>query len=163
METVVSILLMTLFMSIALQGIVIAKLVQAKTIALADANRWVQTDIEAVRSQLSLTNFNITDPDRYCRANTQMTGFGKIARDRLAGVEVNTNDSYELPVINIPARSGQPLEIQRTATISATDSNYNYKLLGIEYRVMPTGDRQQKKPVLTLYTEVMPDAALQCP
>jgi hypothetical protein len=162
METVVGILITTLFVSLSLQGIVVAKLIQSKAMMTADANRWIQTDIEAIRNQLSSSNFTVSNIDRYCQATDRLDGFAKLTRDRLVGAETNTNNSYYLPPISTVSRTGQTFEITRKATIPTGETNYHHKILGIEYQVMRTRDRSAKQAIINIYTEVMPDVALQC-
>jgi hypothetical protein len=159
METVVAILLTTIFISLSLQGLVVAKLIQSQAMRLADAQRWVQADMEAFRAQLSGDKFNPSDVFAYCQPQQPLESFAAVARDRLAGAKIASIEDYELPLQSIVTRGGHKLQVARTLTIPPAHQNPHYQLLGIRYRVLSTPE----KPLLTIYTEVLPDVALECP
>jgi hypothetical protein len=57
---------------------------------------------------------------------------------------------------------GKTFQIARTLSIPSTPENPDAKILGIQYIISPTSGTTIEKPMLHFYTEVMPDAALQC-
>jgi hypothetical protein len=57
---------------------------------------------------------------------------------------------------------GKTFQIARTLSIPATPENTQAKILGIQYTISPNQGGNLGQLILQVYTEVMPDAALQC-
>ena len=160
-EVLVAILLTTTFMAVALQGMVVAMLLKSKALQVSEANRWVQADLEQVRSQITLSQVPLDIHRQRCHPATADGGFADLIRDNLAGGNTTGTADYALATLNETSQIGKTFQITRTVSIPSIPENTQAKILGIQYTVTPSGtDRRQ--PILHFYTEVMPDAALQC-
>jgi prepilin-type N-terminal cleavage/methylation domain-containing protein len=162
LEVVVAILIVTTFIAVAMQGMVVAMLLKSKTLQIAQANRWVQDDLELVRSQLTPSSISVAANRARCYPVSLDVGFADAARDRLAGGNVTGVADYNLANLTKTDRVGKTFQIARTLSIPATVENSYGKVLGIKYTVYPTNGGNLESPLLHVYTEVLSDAALQC-
>jgi type II secretory pathway pseudopilin PulG len=161
-EVLVAIILTTTFIAVALQGMVVAMLLKSKTLQVAEANRWVQQDLEQIRSQLA-PNILTIDPHRArCYPASSDLGFADLIRDNLAGTNITGITDHNLTNLLKTSQTGKTFQIARTLNIPATPENSYAKILGIKYTVTPTNGSNLEQPILHFYTEVMPDVALQC-
>lgn len=161
-EVLVAILLTTTFVAVALQGMVVAMLLKSKALQISEANRWVQADLEQVRSQITLTQVPLNLHRLRCHPATADVGFADLIRDNLAGGNTTGTADYALPTLIETSQTGKTFQITRTVTIPSIPENTQAKILGIQYTVTPNQGVQLGSPILHFYTEVMPDAALQC-
>jgi hypothetical protein len=161
-EVLVAILLTTTFVAVAMQGMVVAMLLKSKALQLAEANRWVQADLESMRSKLTLSQLPLSDRQSRCHPASAEGGFADLVRDNLAGSNVTGTADYQLPPIAATSQTSKTFQIARTLSIPATPENPEAKILGIQYTVAPSNGGNLERPILHFYTEVMPDAALQC-
>ncbi len=161
-EVILAILIVTTFVAVALQGMVVAMLLKSKTLQLAEANRWVQKDVESIRSQLTLEKLPFTTNQQLCRPLSADLGFADSIRDNLAGANVTGIAAYNLAPLAATSITSKTFQIARKLSIPATPENAEAKILGIEYTVTPNNGASLEQPILHFYTEVMPDAALQC-
>jgi Prokaryotic N-terminal methylation motif len=161
-EVLVAILLTTTFVAVALQGMVVAMLLKSKSFQMAEASRWVDADLEGIRSQLTLTQLPMGLNQSRCHPASADKGFADLIRDNLAGVDATGTADYQLAAVTEISKMGKTFQIARTLSIPATSENTDAKILGIQYRVSPTSGTTIEKPILHFYTEVIPDAALQC-
>jgi Prokaryotic N-terminal methylation motif len=161
-EVLVAILLTTTFVAVALQGMVVAMLLKSKSFQMAEASRWVETDLEGIRSQLTLTQLPMGFNQSRCHPASADKGFADLIRDNLAGVDATGTAEYQLPTRTETSKMGKTFQIARTLSIPATPENADAKILGIQYTVSPTSGTTIEQPILHFYTEVIPDAALQC-
>ena len=162
-EVIVAILLTTTFVAVALQGMVVAMLLKSKSLQLAEANRWIQADLEQIRSQLTLTQIPLTPHQSRCHPTTADRGFADLVRDNLAGSNITGTADSQLPPLIATSQTGKTFQIARTLRIPSSPENSEAKLLGIEYTVTPTnGATSLERSILHFYTEVIPDAAFQC-
>jgi hypothetical protein len=161
-EVLVAILLTTTFVSVAMQGMVIAMLLKAKALQVSEANRWVQADIEQMRSQIAISQLPFGTQRPRCRPLSADLGFADLVRDRLAGGDVTGSADYNLAALVATSQTGKTFQITRTLSIPANPENLDAKILGIQYTVTPTTGGNLEQPILHLYTEVIPDAAFQC-
>jgi prepilin-type N-terminal cleavage/methylation domain-containing protein len=161
-EVIVSILLIATFVSVALQGMVVAMVLKSRSAHLAEADRWVQTDLESIRAQINTNSLPLADYRSQCQPTSADRGFADVVRDRVAGVDVTGTADYTLPPQLVTSKTGKVFKITRTLTIPATPENSRYKILGIQYLVAPTTGNQIETPILQLYAEAIPDAAFQC-
>lgn len=159
-EVILAILITTLFVAVGLQGMVVAMLLKSKALHIAEASRWVQADIEQVRSQLAQMPIN-TNRAR-CRPASADLGFADLVRDNLAGGNVMGIANYPLAAVVATSQTGKTFQIDRIARIPITPENTQAKILGIEYTVTPSNGGSLEEPILHVYTEVIPDAAFQC-
>lgn len=91
--------------------------------------------------------------------NSLDTGFADGLRDKIIG----SNQTGATKTNDIPKasnRTGQTFTLKRTTTVSRFDINAPYNVLQVSYEVLPTSGGSS---VANFYTEVIPNAALQCP
>jgi Prokaryotic N-terminal methylation motif len=161
-EVLVAILLTTTFVAVALQGMVVAMLLKSKALQISEANRWIQADLEQVRSQITLSQVPLNLHRLRCHPATADAGFADLIRDNLAGGNTTGTADYALPTLNETSQTGKSFQITRTVNIPSIPENTQAKILGIQYTVTPNHGAQLGQPILHFYTEVMPNAALQC-
>jgi prepilin-type N-terminal cleavage/methylation domain-containing protein len=153
-EVLISILITTVFVSVSLQGVLAAILLQSKAARQAEANNWIQSDLAEVRWQASRAQLAF-DKNR-CQVTNADQGFADALRDRLAQTDVTGTTSYTAPVQLKRSTTGQEFELARTFSI--TDSPY--QILGIQYQVRP--HTSEAAAVANFYSEVIADATFQC-
>jgi prepilin-type N-terminal cleavage/methylation domain-containing protein len=161
-EVLVAILLTTTFVAVAMQGMVVAMLLKSKALQTAEATRWVQTDLESIRSKITLTQIPLAANQLRCHPASIDRGFADLIRDNLAGGDITGTADYQLPALTETSKMGKTFQVARTLSIPPTAENTDAKMLGIQYIVSPTNGTNLEQPILHFYTEVMPDAALQC-
>ena len=161
-EVILAILLVTTFVAVALQGMVVAMLLKSRTLQLAEASRWVQMDVESIRSKVTSNQLPFGTNQHLCRPLTADLGFADLIRDNLAGGNVTGTADHDLVPLVTTSITSKTFQIARKLTIPATPENAEAKILGIEYTVSPSNGANLEQPIFHLYTEVMPDAALQC-
>lgn len=161
-EVLVAILLTTTFVAVALQGMVVAMLLKSKALQVAEATRWVQMDLESIRSKTTLTQLPLAGNKSRCYPISTDLGFADIIRDHLAGSDITGIVDYPLPTYDETSKTGKTFQINRIVSIPQTTENADGKMLGIQYVIVPTNGTTVEQPILHFYTEVMADAALQC-
>jgi type II secretory pathway pseudopilin PulG len=161
-EVLVAILITTTFVAVAMQGMVVAMLLNSKALQVAEASRWVQADLEQMRSQITLNHLPMGTHRTRCHPLSADLGFADLVRDNLAGGNVTGVADYRLATLAATSQTGKTFQVARTLSIPATPENTKSKFLGIQYTVTPTNGGNLEQPILHFYTEVMPDAALQC-
>ncbi|PSB59458.1 type IV pilus modification PilV family protein [Chamaesiphon polymorphus] len=161
-EVIVAILLVTTFVAVALQGMVVAMLLKSRSLQLAEANRWIQADLEQMRSQLTLTQIPLAPHQSRCHPATIDSGFADLVRDNLASSNITGAVDYQLPPQIATSQTGKTFQIDRKLRIPSSPENSKAKLLGIQYTVTPTSGASLELTILHFYTEVIPDAAFQC-
>lgn len=217
-EVLVAILIMTLFVAISMQAMVIAAVFKARAQEFSEATTWIQEDLENVKYQAA--NFQYTslsanaangassitvaslndlaatnklkvgsDTGTYtigviagntlpitpalgtaqfrgavvvgttrCNAGSVDTGFADGLRDKIIGSNRTTGTPYSEPaVLKISKLTKKRFNMTRTTTIPDTEP---YNVLQINYDVTPESGGSS---VASFYTEVIPNAALQCP
>jgi hypothetical protein len=145
-----------------MQGMVVAMLLKTKALHISEANRWVQADIEQMRSQIAINQLPMGTQRPRCHPISADLGFADLVRDLLAGGNVVGVADYSLVPLVATSQTGKTFQITRTLSIPATLENPDAKILGIQYTVTPTTGGNLEQPILHLYTEVIPDAAFQC-
>ncbi len=161
-EVILAILIVTIFVTVALQGMVVAMLLKSKSLQLSEANRWVLMDVESIRSKITTNQLPFGTNQHLCHPQSADLGFADLLRDNLAGGNVTGTADYDLAPLVTTSITSKTFQIARKLTIPATAENADAKILGIEYTVSPSHGASLEQPILHLYTEVMPDAALQC-
>jgi hypothetical protein len=161
-EVLVAILITTTFVSVALQGMVVAMLLKAKALHVSEANQWVQTDIESIRAKITLSQLPLGDNQSKCHPVSADRGFAALIGDNLVGVASASATDRNLPPLVATSKTGKTFQIVRTLSIPNTIENAQFKILGIQYLVIPSMGTNLAPPIFQSYTEVMPDAALQC-
>jgi prepilin-type N-terminal cleavage/methylation domain-containing protein len=162
-EVIVSILLITTFVAVALQGMVVAMVLKSKSLHLSEANHWVQTDLESIRAQIDRNILPSADSGDRCNPDRPDRGYADSVRDLLAGKDVTGDGDYPLSPRSATSKTGKIFQIQRHLIIPNSPENSRYKILGIEYAISSTNHHLQEPPILKIYAEVLPDAAIQCP
>jgi len=218
-EVLVAILITTIFVSLAMQSMVIAAVFKARAKQIAEATTWVQEDVENVRFQAgqlkytqltnnpangatslsvsSVTGFangdtlrvgtdttdytiSAIDPTALtitinspglstaqvtgatvvatnpCKASSSTAGFGESLRQNLPGLSNSGTKTI----------TGKSYTLTRTVAVGGTDAVSGtctliscYELLKLTYEAK----HGSESPIATMYTEVIPNAALQCP
>ena len=145
-----------------MQGMVVAMLLKSKALQTSEANRWVHADLEQIRSQITPTQLPWSTNQVRCYPADAEAGFADLIRDNLARGNITGTANYSLAATNQTSQTGKTFQIARTLSIPSTPENAKFKILGIQYTVTPTSGGNLEQPILHFYTEVMPDAALQC-
>lgn len=162
-EVLVAILLATTFTAVALQGMVVAMLLKSKALQLAEANQWVQTDLESIRASITLSRFPFAEHQSKCHPESIDGGFAAAIGDNLGGGKMTSSVDRHLTPLTVTSRMGKTFRIVRILSIPNIPENSQFKILGIEYLVIPmSGANLESTPIFQSYTEVIPDAALQC-
>lgn len=216
-EVLVAILITTLFVTVAMQSIVIAAIFKARAQEFSEATTWIQEDLENIKYQaanLQYTSLSAnaasgallinvasvdglaatdslkagSDSGTYtiggivgnvltiipglgtgqaqgavvvgttrCNASSIDTGFADGLRDKIIG----SNQTGATKVNNITKtsnRTGQSFTLEKTTTVSSASYNA-YNVLQVSYKVLSSSGNSVAK----FYTEVIPNAAFQCP
>lgn len=161
-EVLLAILITTIFVAVAMQGMVVAMLLKSKALHMAEADRWVQADLEQIRSQLTVSQLPFAVNRLRCHPNSSDLGFADLVRDTLAGGNVTGTTDHTLVTLVATSRTGKTFQIARTLNIPIAPENPDAKILGIQYTVTPTVGGNLAQPISHIYTEVMADAALGC-
>jgi prepilin-type N-terminal cleavage/methylation domain-containing protein len=145
LEVLVSIAITGTFISLAMQGMSVATILQSRAIQSAEAANWVQSDLETLRFQTSISQIPF-DP-QFCHAQQSQQGFAQVLRDQLI--------SSASPPLR-QSRTGQKFTLDRQISVEPLAP---FNILGVRYTVQP----QNGSPsILNFYTEVIPDAAFTC-
>jgi prepilin-type N-terminal cleavage/methylation domain-containing protein len=145
LEVLVSIALTSTFVALALQGAGVATILQSRAIQSAEAANWVQSDLETLHLQTSISQLPF-DPT-LCHAQQTHQGFAQALSDRLI--------SIASPPLR-QSRTGQKFTLDRLLSVEPAAP---FNILGVRYTVQP---QNGSKPILNFYTEVIPDAAFTC-
>jgi hypothetical protein len=138
-----------IFGSLVFQGIGLATTIQSYAIQKTEAIDWVRDDIENLRFQAADLAFN----ENFCQPTTPEGGWAAALGQVLAA-----SGNY-LPVLNKVSTTGRTFQIARRVEIGSTP----YNILSLSYEVKPTSGTGPTAPIYKFYTEVIPDAAFQCP
>jgi prepilin-type N-terminal cleavage/methylation domain-containing protein len=145
LEVLVSIAITATFVSVAMQGMSVAAILQSRAIQSAEAANWIQSDLETLHFQTSASQIPF-DPQR-CHAQQSQQGFAQALLDKLAS---NALSSLR------QSRTGQKFTLDRQLLV---EPSAPFNILGVRYAVQP----QNGSPsILNFYTEVIPDAAFTC-
>lgn len=148
-EVLVSIILLTTFMSVTMATLVTASLVKLRANGLTTVTNWIEEDLEEVRLQASLISY--TSNTSRCNATSTDTGFADALKDVLDGGQV--------PV----ARGGRQTVGSKTYTLTRQSNivaTAPFEVLRLTYTVTDSGSNST---FTTTYTEVVPNAAFECP
>lgn len=149
-EVLVGLLVITGFISTAMQALVTATVFKVKGQELSEATTWIQEDIERVRfeaTRLGLGEANVNLPA--CQALDNTSGYAALLRDRInQNAPVDTDKQSTI--------GNRPYTLTRTPTLSS-DAPFN--VLSLEYEVVSADDI----PIAIVQTKVVPDKSLECP
>ncbi len=146
-EVLVSLLIVSSYVVVTMQALVIAAIFSSKAEQYDRGFTWIQEDLELVRFRASQYEKDAT-PSSKCSATTPAGGLA-------AGLLADIGGSPK--VIGPRFIGGKELILTRTA-VYATAADPN-KLLKIDYAVTP---KAGGTAIATLSTEVLPNAALKC-
>ena len=148
-EVLVSILIVTIFLTIAMQALLLATVFKVRTEQRNEAATWIQKDLENIKNQAKEYEKNTFPYSVKCGAATSSDGFAAGFLSSIGGT----------PTTDGPRTlGGRNFTLNRTADY-ATSSD-PFKLLKLEYSV---SSQDGGSPIATLSTEVIPDASLKCP
>jgi prepilin-type N-terminal cleavage/methylation domain-containing protein len=147
-EVLVSLLIVSSFVIVTMEALLIAAIFSSRAEQYDRSFTWIQEDLEFVRFRASEYEKNAF-PSSRCSATDPANGLA-------AGLLSDIGGSPK--VIGPRFIGGKDLILTRTA-VYATAVN-PYKLLKIDYVVTPQAGGSA---IATLSTEVLPNAALNCP
>lgn len=144
-EVMVSIILLTAFLSVGMTAIATASLVKAKANTSTVATNWIKEDLEAVRSQADQVSF-ASSRCNPTGTNPSASGFATALQQSLPSLARSGSQTV----------GGKTYTLTRQVAVSATAP---YDVLQLTYSVTESGGTAS---IATMYTEVIPNAALQC-
>jgi prepilin-type N-terminal cleavage/methylation domain-containing protein len=145
LEVLVSIALTATFVTLAMQGMGVATILQSRAIQSAEAANWIQSDLETLHFQTSASQLPFNK--LRCHAQQSQQGFAQALLDKLAS---NASPSLR------QSRTGQKFTLDRQLTV---EPSAPFNILGVRYTVQP---QNGSSSILKFYTEVIPDAAFTC-
>jgi type II secretory pathway pseudopilin PulG len=149
-EILVASCISAIFGCLVFQGMGLASIIQARAIQKAEAAGWVRDDLENLRQQAANLAFN----QNFCRPAAADKGWAAALASALGG-----EPDSQLPTLNLVSTTGRNFQIVRQTEVSAEP----YNVLGLRYQVQPLEGPSISAPIYEFYTEVIPDAAFQCP
>jgi prepilin-type N-terminal cleavage/methylation domain-containing protein len=159
LEVLVSILITTSFVLVAMQAMALAAYVRILAKEQSDATLLIQEDLENIRNLAK----SLPGSESLCTASTQTTGLADSLRDTILSSEGDTTSSTTSTSTTtsntkILSATNKQYKLQRSITFT---NEAPFNILQLNYQVIdeePNPDRT----VTEIYTEVIPDAALQC-
>ena len=149
-EVLVASCIASIFGCLVFQGIGLASTIQARAIQKAEIAGWVRDDLESLRQQTAELAFN----GNLCQPTAAESGWAAALEQALGG-----DQNHQLPTLNLVSTTGRTFQIVRQTEISAEP----YNILSLRYQVQPTDLPSSTAAIYEFYTEVIPDAAFQCP
>ena len=159
LELLIAMLIVTLFVSLSLEGMLLASLAQIRARDRAEASLKIQQDLAAIRSLAANYTLDTSGDEFKARCNGTWTPPGKSSKQNiLDGFSAYINSNLDLlnPSQYTSAASTSSYTFSRTLTPSTTNTN----ILQITYNVT---DPKTSNSLAQLSTEVIPDVAFQCP
>jgi prepilin-type N-terminal cleavage/methylation domain-containing protein len=147
-EVLISLLIVSIFVMVTLEALMLAAIFKTRAEQYDQAYTWIQEDLELVKFKASEYEKDAFPPAR-CSATDPSNGLA-------AGFLSDIGGSPQ--VMGPRLLGGKNLILTRTA-VYATSAD-PFKLLQINYAVTP---QDGGTAIATLYTEVLPHAALKCP
>ena len=152
-ELLVATLVVTLFFILSLEAMVLATLGQIRAREDAQATLEIQENLESIRAFAASYEPNPADFLNLC-ANA---GGTSLADDMLAQIRAN-------PDLNVPSSitltaSNKSYAFQRNLTTSNTEPN----LVSVAYEINNNQRGSNARVLAELFTEVIPDVAVDCP
>jgi prepilin-type N-terminal cleavage/methylation domain-containing protein len=157
LEVLVSILITTSFILVSLQAVALATYVRILAKEQSDATLLIQEDLENIKNQAKSLSGN----NSQCMATSQTTGLADSLRDRVLeseGGTISSATSSTTRHTKVLGTSNKQYKLQRTMSFS---NNAPFNILQLNYQVIDEASNNART-VAELYTEVIPDAALQC-
>jgi type II secretory pathway pseudopilin PulG len=156
LEALVSILAATIFVAMSLQAMTMATLAQLRAREEAEAMLFIQRRLEEARDIAA----NLAANPALCTAGNATQGYADALRDAILGAD--SADAVSTEDIN------PYLEVtQKTYSVTTTmtpSSLPPHAVLQLNYQVIdPTINIPERQVLAQLNSEVIPNAALQCP
>ena len=147
LEVIVSILVLTIFLLIAGEGMVVSAAFRVQAERQRRADLLVEEDIEEIRANAAQIKFKdaVIDNTSKCSATTPSSGFALILIDK-----------NKLPSLGNTKILNKNYNIVRTIDITGPI----YNILELQYEVKEAGD--SGKVILTTTTKVPINASLEC-
>jgi prepilin-type N-terminal cleavage/methylation domain-containing protein len=163
MEVMIGMLVMASFIGVAMQTLVAATAIKVKAQDRSEATAWIQSDLEIVRYRANQLPANTA----LCSATSNTSGYADALRDDVVADTSNSNSTTTTVTVTSPTpQSTTTTTISkagdssvRSYTGTRTISFRSPSVMTVSYTVTPSGDT---KVLANLYTEVIPDKALQC-
>lgn len=145
-EVLAGMIMATIFVLITSQAIAISAVFRVRAQREAEAVNWIQENLEDVK-YVALLNL----PGAQCKPTTTVNGY---AQALINQINTSTSDaSFSSP----RALLNKSYTMRRTVSVSPNSTFF--RLMTVSYAVVnPDGGAV----IADLYTEVIPDAALQC-
>jgi prepilin-type N-terminal cleavage/methylation domain-containing protein len=189
-EVLVAILIVSVFIGTSMQAMVLATVFKVRAREYTKATTWAQEDIDNSRFQATLSNLpfvednaataSVNEQQRTCgkaATSSQSNGYAATLQNNLAALNssksITVNSKTYTAIAGTTANPNPRLLgdkdfwLLRNATNSPTSP---YSVLQLSYLVVPDNNgspmassNPQYKQVAAIYTEVIPDAAFQCP
>ena len=148
-EVLVGLLVITGFISTAMQALVTATVFKVKGQELSEATTWIQSDMERVRFEAK--RMNIGDPPDLaaCQALDNTSGYAALLQDRIdQNAPVDTDKQSTI--------GNRPYTLKRTP---ALPSDAPFNILSLEYEVVSADNI----PIAIVQTKIIPEKSLECP
>ena len=154
-EVLVGLLVISGFISTAMQALVTATVFKVKGQELSEATTWIQEDLEMVKFKANRLDYeidpsdpakNMYKPDPGACQGTTNTGYAAALNNELEAVDVSKTSAI----------GSRPYTLSRTVTLP---SSAPFNILTLEYQVASADD----VPIAITHTKVIPDASLACP
>ncbi len=147
-EVLIAILVSSAFVMGALQAMAIDAFFRVKAQQKAQANFWIQEELETVRAEAAAL-----DDESKCNASTAANGYAGLLETTLEAKPELPSKSYK----HIPQDSKKKFNLVPEYT--SEDSNPD--MLKINYKVIDEDNPDES--IATQYAEVIPNAAFDCP
>ncbi|MCT0254916.1 MULTISPECIES: hypothetical protein [unclassified Synechocystis] len=145
-EVLIALMISFLFLTGTLNAMVMATMMRVRAERQAQAGYWIKEDLERVRALAA--NFN-PSTNNGCSTST-------------VGEAFRTNSTANVGLASLTAPANRPI-LGRTASLTRTATAVG-NVLQLTYTVRNTEITDTNKNILaSLYTEVLPAAALTCP
>ena len=153
-EVLVGLLVISGFISTAMQAFLTATVFKVKGQELSEATTWIQEDLELVRFKANRLHYVIDSdptkstykPEETACEGTTNTGYAAALNGDLEPVERSKTSAI----------GSRPYTLSRTITLP---SSAPFNVLTLEYQVASADD----VPIAITHTKVIPDASLACP
>lgn len=154
-EVLVGLLVITGFISTAMQALVTATVFKVKGEELSEATTWIQEDLERVKFQANRLHYTVNDDDptqsKYSPVDaacegTKTTGYAAVLSGDLDSVDGSKTSTI----------GDRPYTLTRDIVLP---EEAPYNVLTLEYKVASAGEA----PIAITHAKVIPDASLACP
>lgn len=158
-EVLISILIVSIFLAVAMQALLLATVFKVRAEQRNEAATWIQKDLEFVKNQAKEYEIDTFPYSNRCNATTSADGFAAGLLHSILGTPMSPPPSAPSTTTSVSKTLGDKSFILTRSAIYDTPT-YAYKLLQLTYNVTPADGGS---PIATLSTEVIPDASLKCP